>query len=427
MSQSRDIERLLDAWFSDGPTIGSDRIIDVVADRIERQAQRPSWRFGLPPVAVRLSPRSAIVLVALLLTVAVAGFAVLGRAPAVVTPIPVPTATPAAPAAATSPSPSAGRTLAPTPPALLSTGEIVFEHFNPGLDIRLEHLLPDRRGAELLPAIKGTQELPAWNPAGTHLAFSGYDSSDATAREMLWETDASGAAPRLLSTDCTPPACLHEMDAGYSPDGTRLAFVRVSGTRAGSETTSVIAIRNLQTGTVTELASTRAALPAVTHQHPRWSPDGTHLTFSVVGWSADDRATGSEIFVVAVDGSGLRRLSPVGMKAGDAEWSPDGSSIVFGSEPLQAYWRHGGQGDPSTMHVYTMAPDGSAVRQLDQTGTAGSPSWAAGGVQILFVLIPSASIGTPDIHVMKPDGSDVQLIAKFNDCCRYYQVQQPTP
>ena len=424
MTQQRDIDRLLDHWFSDGPSVVSDRIIDVVADRIERQPQRPAWRFGWGR-AGRLDSRIAVAGIALLLIVAVVGIAVLGQTPSIVTPIP--SSTPTAPADVASPRASARQTPQPTTSPLLSDGAIVFEHNTPNLDIRLESLLPDRRGTELLPSIKGVQEFPAWNPAGTHLAFSGFDSNDAAAREFVWETDATGATPRLISTECTPPACLHEMDAGYSPDGSRIAFVRVSGLRVGSEAGSVIAIRDLQTGSVAELGSTRLAMPGQTHQHPRWSPDGTHITFSVVGWSADDRATGSAVFVVAIDGSGLRRLSPTDVKAGDAEWSPDGSVILFSSEPLQAYWRHSGQGDPSTMHVYTMSPDGTNVRQLDQTGTAGSPSWTAGGSQILYILIPLDSIGTPDIYVMDRDGSDVRLVAKFGDCCRYYQVQQPTP
>ena len=45
MNQRRDIERLLDHWFADGPTQAPDRVLDVVADRIERQPQRPAWRL----------------------------------------------------------------------------------------------------------------------------------------------------------------------------------------------------------------------------------------------------------------------------------------------------------------------------------------------------------------------------------------------
>ena len=45
MTHERDIERLLDYWLSDGPTQSPDRVMDVVADRIERQPQRPAWRL----------------------------------------------------------------------------------------------------------------------------------------------------------------------------------------------------------------------------------------------------------------------------------------------------------------------------------------------------------------------------------------------
>ncbi len=45
MTRERDIERLLDTWFRDGPTEAPDRIVDVVADRIGRQSQRPTWRL----------------------------------------------------------------------------------------------------------------------------------------------------------------------------------------------------------------------------------------------------------------------------------------------------------------------------------------------------------------------------------------------
>ena len=52
MTQQRDIDHLLDQWFSDGPTHTPDRVIDVVADRIERQPQRPAWRFHLREIHV---------------------------------------------------------------------------------------------------------------------------------------------------------------------------------------------------------------------------------------------------------------------------------------------------------------------------------------------------------------------------------------
>lgn len=44
MTRERNIERLLDQWFGEGPTEAPDRVIDTVGDRIERLPQRPVWR-----------------------------------------------------------------------------------------------------------------------------------------------------------------------------------------------------------------------------------------------------------------------------------------------------------------------------------------------------------------------------------------------
>jgi hypothetical protein len=47
MTQQRDLEQILDQWFTDGPNAATDRVIYAVADRIERQPQRPAWRLFL--------------------------------------------------------------------------------------------------------------------------------------------------------------------------------------------------------------------------------------------------------------------------------------------------------------------------------------------------------------------------------------------
>ena len=78
MTHERDIDRLLDLWMLDGPTEVADRVVLDVADRIDRQPQRPAWRFLRRPTIMTSSARWAAVLVAVLL-VAVVGFAVLGR------------------------------------------------------------------------------------------------------------------------------------------------------------------------------------------------------------------------------------------------------------------------------------------------------------------------------------------------------------
>ena len=80
--------------------------------------------------------------------------------------------------------------------------------------------------------------------------------------------------------------------------------------------------------------------------------------------------------MVGTDGSGLRQVTPDGLAAGDPDWSPDGSTIVFG---------------PTSLHLWLYGQDQSdwAIRRFDRTAAdlqvvvppdvAITPSWTAGG------------------------------------------------
>jgi hypothetical protein len=73
MTQQRDIERLLDHWFNVGPDQASDRVVDIVTDRIERQSQRPAWRLHWRPIPVNTYMKIAVA-AATVLAVAVLGY-----------------------------------------------------------------------------------------------------------------------------------------------------------------------------------------------------------------------------------------------------------------------------------------------------------------------------------------------------------------
>jgi hypothetical protein len=49
MTEHTDIDRLLESWFDDGPTMLPDRVATVVADRIGRQRQRRAWSLDRRP------------------------------------------------------------------------------------------------------------------------------------------------------------------------------------------------------------------------------------------------------------------------------------------------------------------------------------------------------------------------------------------
>lgn len=115
MTNDRDIERILDMWLGDGPSELPDRVFDVVADRIERQPQRPAWRlqWRTSDMNTTLKRASAIAAVAIIV---VAGYNLLpggssGGPPPTPSPSPSPTSTPSP-------------TIAPTPTAIACDGGV---------------------------------------------------------------------------------------------------------------------------------------------------------------------------------------------------------------------------------------------------------------------------------------------------------------
>ena len=95
MTKERDFERLLDQWLSDGPTESPDRVLEAVADRIERQSQRPAWRLHRRLIPMTTPLKAAAGMAAVILA-AVVGFNLIGGSsgPGGPSPTPSPTPTP---------------------------------------------------------------------------------------------------------------------------------------------------------------------------------------------------------------------------------------------------------------------------------------------------------------------------------------------
>ena len=419
MMDDRDLSVLLDDWFSEGPKEMPDRVVDVVALGISRQRQRPAWRLDWRPAGMSITVKAAAAIAAVAIVVAIVGLSLGGR----------PTfngingATPSPPEhPSTSPAPTATPSASRATSPLHGDGMVVIEHFTAKIGTRIDYLLPDGRSQELLPDIRVEQVAPVWRPDGTTLAFAAAQRSD-DQRFGIWTTNAAGASPTPITSDCTPPSCLEEIEPSYSADGRQIVFIRSSGTVTDGPTSTVVAIRDLTTGAVRILDSTTKAIADGEAHHPRLSPDGTHILYHVLQRRSNGDAIESAIFIANADGTGKpTRLAPADLHPSDGEWSHDGSTIVFSSTGIHDWnccnW--------SRVHLYRMAADGTGVVQLDTIGSSGAPSWSADGSQILYTFGSDRNgIGVQSINVMNPDGSDDRTIARFGDCCRWYPVQQP--
>ena len=81
------------------------------------------------------------------------------------------------------------------------------------------------------------------------------------------------------------------------------------------------------------------------------------------------------LFTIQRDGTLRRRLTrSADFGAQNADWSPDGRSIVFERYPA----------DESRAAVAVMNADGSGIRELTPTGFQGNPSFTPDGRSIVF-------------------------------------------
>ena len=137
-------------------------------------------------------------------------------------------------------------------------------------------------------------------------------------------------------------------DPVWSPDGRKIAFVRLSK-RLGVYVVNAdgSGMRNL------------TPKPVGTDASPAWSPDGRKIAFVSL------RDDNSEVYVMNANGSGQRSLTRNPAFDDDPAWSPDGRLIAFRSTR-----------DGNT-DIYIMNADGSGQRNLTRSpANESSASWS---------------------------------------------------
>ena len=283
-------------------------------------------------------------------------------------------------AAATPALASASPSATPSPSLSRLTGRIVFARRNAAGSFEVFTANADGTGER--PLLTGAWELPHWSPDGTHVSLGGAGPDGLVTTTIV---GADGSGPRTFKT---PSASLNLGCSAWSPDGTRLAcegWDDRDPTRNG-----VYTVDSTDGGGLTRVTTS----PGGGHDIPgSFSPDGSRISF-VRSTVADH----GSLILVAAKGGKETPLSTI--DTFNSAWSPDGRSILA----------DGPAGSLSLVDV--ASGDVSAIRISTPNGTPRynfGANWSPDGSRIVFSLVP-ADASNADIYTMLADGSDLRRV-----------------
>lgn len=268
------------------------------------------------------------------------------------------------------------------------TGHIVFtcQIFKYQISEQICIMSADGSGYKRLTADDNTRHFyPSLSPDGQNVVYSAFNTQSQHFEIYEWNL-TSGAERNLTYAfgDLNAPE--------ISPDGKTITFTRYFN----DTSTPTLWLMDRAGGNFRQVSGIAA-------WDPTWSPDGKQILF------ASDRDGTDQLYIINLDGTGLRKVTSLPALRGRSDWSPDGKTIATYS------------GEPWKREVYMMNADGSNLRQLSPSGgNSQGPSFSPDGKWVAFTAYfdyPNDIDGC-EIYIVRVDGTDLRRLTN-NDYCDY--------
>ena len=232
---------------------------------------------------------------------------------------------------------------------------------------------------EIAQNIPGEHLHPDWSPDGTRLVITSRGEKD-----TLYELDVATDQERLL-WECAN-RCVGDDEAVWSPDGSRIAFVRALEPFVNDVPSCALHLGDPVSGEVEPLTDTASCLDRATFPH--WSRDGSRIAY-YRGVYEGGTAESTALYVLDVETGQETRLTEDELFAGDSDWSAGDQWIVFSTYPLNDFQCC------QVSNLYRIHPDGSGLEQLThETGPDGrytQPRFTPDGERLLVTHVTPTS------------------------------------
>jgi Tol biopolymer transport system component len=233
---------------------------------------------------------------------------------------------------------------------------------------------------------RGSQLYPQWSPDGRRIAYVRLPNSPAGDQAMLVVMRADGTRKRKLTS------ARHGLQIGsWSPDTGRLVFSASDPTAPGEGT--VINIVSRKSGRVHTIVGSSRYRDV---DSPQWSPSDKRIVFTSRPASLGGAA--SKVIVIRPNGTHRQVIA-----SGDAiklapAWAPDGSHLAY----LKC------RGGRLTCSLW-VARAGGAARHRVARSDVQDFAWSPNGKKLVYSWVrpgTTAISAAPRLYIVKRDGSD---------------------
>ncbi len=230
-----------------------------------------------------------------------------------------------------------------------------------------------------LTTLSGFEGSPSFSPDGAQVAFDQVDESAAQS-EIFVQSVGDERAVKLTSgpgqSRC--PA--------WSPDGRSIAYTRTWEAKPGIQA-AALALMSQLGGSHRDIFS----LTPRNNCTAAWSPEGNFLAFG-----NKPAAAAAGIFLLSIADSSVRRLTaaPEGAEDEDPSISPDGTQVAFTRRVSY-----------NTRDIYIVARDGTGLRRLTSlNANLGGPVWERDANRLLFWSSAKGSAWGSDLYRISASG-----------------------